>query len=270
MGRTVEIKAAPVRIVTVSPTATETLYLVGAKAVARDTSSKYPPEAQNIPTVGSAMSPTIEAVAAQSPDLIIAEALTQGRLAKVLEGLNVPVIFVRATSLDDVVKSLAIVGQAVNNGAEAVRAIETIKSRIDAAKASVRRSGRVLILISDADRNVYAAKPESYPGAVAGMINLENLAKGLPDSGPYPGFALFTGEQAVTGKPDVIFTISPAPAPAPRLSDMLGKIPGFADLDAVKAGRVREISPTLFLQAQGPRIAEAAEEMGRLMTEILP
>jgi ABC-type hemin transport system substrate-binding protein len=49
---------------------------------------------------------------------------------------------------------------------------------------------------------------------------------------------------------------------------MLPQVPGFNQMGAVKAGRVVELDPVLFLQAQGPRIADAVEEMLRLMNEV--
>jgi ABC-type hemin transport system substrate-binding protein len=48
---------------------------------------------------------------------------------------------------------------------------------------------------------------------------------------------------------------------------MLPQIPGFNQMTAVKGGQVVELDPMLFLQAQGPRIADAVEEMLRLINE---
>jgi len=105
---------------------------------------------------------------------------------------------------------------------------------------------------------------------VAALLELGNPATGLPDSGSIPGFALFTAEKALTSNPDVVFTISPAPPPAPRLSAVLPQTPGFNQMAAVKAGKVVELDPMLFLQAQGPRIADAVEELLRLVNEVAP
>ena len=63
----------------------------------------------------------------------------------------------------------------------------------------------------------YAAKPQSYPGAIVSMLRLSNPAADLPDSGTFPGFAQISVEQLLTMDPDFLFTITPAPEPAPRL-----------------------------------------------------
>jgi len=268
LGRSVQISEKPMRIVTTHPTATETLYRVGGTAVGCDSGSKYPSDVQALPKVGSIYSINTEAISALSPDLILIESLTQANLVNSLEQLGVPIVALRAASLDDIAQGLTLVGEIVDAKDAAASAIVDIQDSIDAARGNYTGNKTVLILISDAQRNIYAAKPESYPGSVAALINLGNPAAGLPDTGPYPGFTLFTGEQALTSNPDIVFTISPAPPPAPRLSAVLLQTPGFNQIPAVKAGHVVELDPMLFLQAQGPRIADAVEEMLRLVNEV--
>jgi iron complex transport system substrate-binding protein len=260
LGRSVEFAEKPVRIVTTHPTATETLYRAGGAAVGRDTASRYPAEVLDLPTVGSAYNISTEAVATLDPDLVLIEALTQSGLVDSLGQLGIPVVAVRAASLEDIVQSLTLVGKIVETEDAAAQAITDIQDRIDAAEENAPEGKSILIFIADAQNNVYAAKPASYPGLVAALIGLDNLAAGLPDAGGlYAGYAPFSAEQATQIDPDVVLTITPAPAPAPRLSVVLSQMPGFKEMPAVKAGRLVELDPVLFLQAQGPRIADAVE-----------
>ena len=94
LGRPVEIAAKPVRIASISPTATEMLYVAGGTAIARDTSSTFPDEVLELPNLGGAYSPSFEAIAAQRPDLILMEALSQGRFLGPLSQLGTPVVAV--------------------------------------------------------------------------------------------------------------------------------------------------------------------------------
>jgi len=260
LGRSVEISGKPARIVTTHPTATETLYRAGGVAVGRDTSSQYPAEVLSLPTVGSAYNISTESVAGLDPDLVLIEALTQCGLVDPLEQLGITVIAVRAASLDDILQSLTLVAEIIDTEDTADEAISDIEDRIDAAKEDAPEAKSILIFIADAQNNIYAAKPSSYPGLVAALISLENLAADLPEAGGmFAGYAAFSAAQTTQIDPDLIFTITPAPQPAPRLSVVLSQMPGFKDMAAVKAGHIVELDPVLFLQAQGPRIADAVE-----------
>ena len=264
VGRPVTIPSSPARIVSVSPTATEMLYAAGGSAIARDTGSIFPSEVLDLPEIGGAYQPSFEAIAAQRPDLILVEALTQARFLEPLSQFGAPVVALRATSLDDITAGIMLLGQIVEQNDTAEQAAQEIAARVSAVTEGLSGGKSALILISDADRNLYVAKPQSYPGAIAAMVKLSNPAADLPDSGTFPGFALVSAEQLLTLDPDFLFTITPAPEPAPRLSAMLPRIPGFAGLRAVASGQMHEIDHVIFLRNQGPRIVDAIEAMAEL------
>ena len=265
LGRPVEIAAKPVRIVSISPTATEMLYAAGGTAIARDTSSTFPDEVLELPVLGGAYSPSFEAIAAQRGDLILIEAFTQARFLEPLSQLGAPVVAVRAASLEDVIRSIELIGRIIENREVAEQAAQEITARVSAAVEGVEGGQSALILISDADRNLYVAKPQSYPGAITALMQLSNPAADLPDSGTFPGFAQVSAELLLTMDPDFLFTITPAPEPAPRLSAMLPRMPGFATLRAITSGRMHELDLEIFLRNQGPRIAEAVEAMAEIV-----
>ena len=130
MGRTVEIVSRPTRIVSISPTATEMLYVADGTAIARDSSSTFPAEVLELPELGGAYSPSFEAIAAQRADLILIEALTQGRFLEPLSQLGAPVVAVRATSLDDVTMGIKLIGQLIESNETADQAAQEISSRV--------------------------------------------------------------------------------------------------------------------------------------------
>jgi iron complex transport system substrate-binding protein len=263
LDRSVEIDQTPLRIVTLHPTATETLYAAGGVAVGRDRASTYPEEVVALPDVGSMYTPSMEKVAQLEPDLVIVEALTQESLVDQLEQLGIPVVAVRATSLDDIFQSLTLLGRIMDTEETADQTIDDIQARIDAARENAPEGKGVLVFIADAEQKVYAARSDSYPGLVASLAGLDNLAADLSGPTYYGGFTLFSPELAAQSNPgpDVVLTITPAPLPAPRLSAVLSMVPGFKTMPAIKEGRVVELDPVLFLQAQGPRIADAVEAL---------
>lgn len=257
LGQRVSLDTTPKRIVTISPTATEILYLVGGSSILRDRSSNFPAQVKEIPDVGSAYNPSLEKILAERPDLVIIEALTQARFMGQFKESGLNVLAVKAETLDDIKTSIENVGEIVGRKGLAEEEIDSIESRLASAGNDDGRT--VLMLISDQDRNLYAARPESYTGLIASTLGMDNLAAGLPDSGPYPGFAIMSTESILASDPDIIVTISPAPEPAPRLSDTLLQIPPFKSLKAIRNGNVLEVDVQLFLQSPGPRIVEAVE-----------
>src|SRR5215468_3443127 len=70
--------AQPRRIVSTSPSITETLFALGLgdRVVGVSNYCHYPPETAARPRVGSYLHPNIESIAALKPDLVIAQATT--------------------------------------------------------------------------------------------------------------------------------------------------------------------------------------------------
>ena len=257
LGQEVTFEKVPEKIASISPTATEMLYAAGGTAILRDRASNFPAEVQSLPDVGSAYDPSMEAIIGNQPDLVIIEALTQARFAAIFAQSGLKVVAVKAESVSDVTGNISMIGKIIGKESVAEQAVTDIKTRLDSVGTDDSRS--VLLLISDQDRNLYAARPESYTGLIADTIGMDNKAAGLPDAGPFPGFALMSTEAILMANPDVLVTITPAPAPAPRLSDSIKQIPPFAGLTAIRTGNVIEADVTLFLQSPGPRIVEAVE-----------
>lgn len=265
LGRSVHLAGIPERIVTAHPTATELLCAAGGMPVGCDSTSKYPSEVQGLPTIGSAFYLSVESIPGLRPDLIVIEAVTQARYLGALESVGAPVMAVKAASMEDIAGSLALLGQAIDHREDAAAAVADIRARVEDARAASTSSASILVLVADEQRKIYAAREDSYPGTVAGLLGLDNLAADLPGSGPYAGFAELTGEVMAGLDPDVILTITPAPQPAPRLSALLPSLPVYKDKAAVREGRVAELDPSLYLQAQGPRIASAVEGLLEIM-----
>src|SRR5438552_18352172 len=72
-GRRVTLAAPARRIVSLLPSFTEILFAIGAgdRLVGRTTWCDYPPEALAVPSVGDGMPPSVEAVAARRPELVV-------------------------------------------------------------------------------------------------------------------------------------------------------------------------------------------------------
>ena len=261
LGRSVEIKAKPVTIVAISPTAVEYVYAVGGTVVGRSQSVAFPEAAKQAKEVGTAYQPSFEAILALKPDLIVADSVIHAdpRLRGPIEGLGVTVIFAGAENFKQVIDGLTLMGKVLNAEGKAKEAVTAItKARDDAKAAIAAKPASAVLLIAGRDQTLYSAKGTSYAGDVFTQLGVKNPAADGPDSGPgFPGYTTLAPEKLLEFNPDFIFTVTPAPEPAPRLSTLVPQIPPFKGLKAVTGGKVIELNLEVFLQAPGPRIAFA-------------
>ncbi len=260
LGRTVEIPARPQAVVALSPTAGELVYAAGGTLVGRASSVQFPEEAKVAEEVGSAYQPNFEAILALSPDLIVADSVIHAspNFRGPLEALDVPLIFAGADSYQGVLDGLALMGEVFADSEKTNEVIAGIEQALSDAKGELAGDEiTAVVLISDRDQVLYAAKPNSYAGDVLARLGITNSAADEPDAGPFPGYSALAPERLIQFNPDLVITVTPAPPPAPRLGDLFMQIPPFQALDAVQQGRVVEIDVNLLLQAPGPRLAEA-------------
>ena len=134
----VTIKAKPTRIVSLSPTATEDLYAVGAgsQVVAVDDESDYP---SNAPvTKLSGLTPNVEAIAKYDPSLVVASQDSNGLVAG-LGKLGIPVLIEpAAATLDNAYDQIDQIGQAAGHAAAAQQVTSTMQTEI---AADVKQAG---------------------------------------------------------------------------------------------------------------------------------
>jgi len=261
LGREVEIKAKPVTIVAISPTAVEYVYALGGTVAGRSASVDFPEAAKQVKEVGTAYQPSFETILSLKPDLVVADSVIQSQpdLRKSLEGLGVPVIFAGADSFQKVLDGITLMGKVLDaqDKAKTLNASIT-KARDDAKAALAANKASAVALIASRDQTLYAAKPSSYVGDLLQQLGITNPAASQPDSGPFPGYSTLAPEKLVEYNPDFIFTITPAPpGTAPLLSTLIPGIPPFKGLKAVTGKHVVELDLELFLQAPGPRVIDA-------------
>lgn len=268
LDRTVTIEAEPTTIVTLSPTAAEYVAALGAPVAGRSSSTNYPPEVVDAADIGSAYQPSPEAVLALNPDLIVADASIHARpdILGMLESASVPVVFVNAVTYEDVLTGFELMGQVLNKPAEAADQVAAVEAAHAAASETVPEGVTAVVLIADADQTLYAANANSWAGGLLETVGATNVAGGEADSGPYPGYSTVAPEVLLQWNPDYVLTVSPAPPPAPPLSEMLTEIPPFAGLAALQNGRVVELDVQLFLQAPGPRVTEALDVLAETLS----
>lgn len=251
---------APQRIVSLSPSATETLWAIGAgpDVIAVDGQSNYP---AGVPTQGdlSGYPPNVESIVAYQPDLvIIADApddLTSGLAAAGIELLTQPA----PATLDDAYAQIEQLGAATGHIADAAELVSALRQRISAAVQKTTPAN--LSYYHELDPTLFSVTGASFIGQLYGLFGLRNIADGVQGD-VYPQLS---EEFIVTADPDLIFLTDvqccgvTAAAVAER--------PGWAEVSAVRDGRTFELDADA-ASRWGPRIADVVERIGAVISEV--
>jgi iron complex transport system substrate-binding protein len=191
----------PQRIVSLSPTATELLFAIGAnrQVAAVDSNSNYPQEAPR--TKLSAFEPNLEAIAGYKPDLVVYSD-DPGQLAAGLKKLAIPALRQPAAkTLDDTYAQLDQLGRATGHLSEASKQAATMRAEI--AKVAAARPARPLTYYHELDQNLYTATSRTFIGQLYGLLGLENIADAADKGGS--GYPQLSAEYVIKADPDLIF-----------------------------------------------------------------
>jgi iron complex transport system substrate-binding protein len=200
----VTIAAQPKKIVSLSPTATEDLFAVGAgsQVVAVDDQSNYPSTAPV--TKLSGFKPDAEAIAKYNPDLVVV-AEDSSKIAEQLTKLGVPVLwFDAASSLDDAYAQITALGQATGHADQAATQVSDMKAKISAAVAAVKKPATPLKYYYEVGTQpYYSSTSKTFIGSIFAQFGLTNIADAADKTGT--GYPQVSDEYIVTAAPDLVF-----------------------------------------------------------------
>ncbi|WP_182877199.1 ABC transporter substrate-binding protein [Microbispora sp. H10670] len=249
----VTIAKRPEHIVSLSPTATEILFAIGAGAQvgAVDDQSNYPPEAPK--TSLSGFKPNVEAIAAAKPDLVVLANDLEGVVAG-LGKVGVPVLLEpAATKLEDTYDQIRDLGAATGNVDKAEEVAGGVKQKIDALVAAAPK-GKGLTYYHELDTTPYAATSSTFIGQVYSLFGLRNIADEAPDAAG--GYPKLSAEFVAKADPDLIFLGDTKCCG--QNAAALAKRPGWSGLAALKRDRVVELDDDV-ASRWGPRVADLAQ-----------
>jgi iron complex transport system substrate-binding protein len=252
------VSAQPLKIVSLAPSVTETMFALGFgdRLVGVTTYCDYPPEAKKIAKIGDFMNPSLEAVAAKRPDLVIGVAgATDIVKAREMERLGLKVVLLPLNSLDDILNSIRAIGSLVSSDLAGKTLVEKISVQVDDIKKRVRRAPRRKVLLIVGYQPVIAAGGKNFIGELITLAGGTNIA----GSAAQPWLNL-PDEYIVAQAPEVIIEAgmgSERDKANKRWSDL-------ASLPAVRERRIYPYPSDKILRP-GPRFGEAAGELARLI-----
>jgi iron complex transport system substrate-binding protein len=239
---------APQRVVSLSPSATETLFAIGAEdqVVAVDAQSDFP---EGVPATDlSAYEPNVEAIASYEPDLVVMT--DDAELQESLEALDIEVLVSPApTTIAGAYEEIEAIGEATGHVDEATELVEELRTEIDAI-AEENEGVELLTAYWELDPTFYSVTSNTFIGEVMQLAGITSIADAADDGSGYPQLS---PELIIEADPDLVILADTeccqqdAAAVAAR--------PGFAELRAVTAGNVVELDDDI-ASRWGPRLIE--------------
>lgn len=250
-SKDVTFEAQPSSIISLSPTATEMLFAIGAgkQVIAVDDQSNFPAEAPISDLSG--YTPNVEAIVAKKPDLVVVSN-DINNLVSSLEAASIPVLVEpAAVTIDDTYAQINELGSVTNHAGEATTVVSDMKSKIAQALETAKGKGDGKSVYHELDNTMYSVTSSTFVGSIYSAFGLTNIADQAPDASS--GYPQLSAEFIVSANPTLVFLADTkcceqnAAAFAAR--------PGFATLDAATKNGVIGLDDDI-ASRWGPRTAD--------------
>jgi iron complex transport system substrate-binding protein len=264
-GYTTTIAKKPTKIISLSPSATEILYAVGAgsQILAVDNLSNYP---ANAPVSEiSAFEPSVEAILAKKPDLVLLsiDSTKAPQIRNALVKLGIPVLMEKApATLKDVYAENTLLARVTDRQAGAVKLNASMAKSIKEILAKAKKSSKIRIF-HELDDTYYSVTSNTFIGKVYkdfGAVNIADAAAGADNSG-YPQLS---AEYLLKSDPQVIFL---ADAQYGVTADSVSKRAGWSQISAVKNKKIVEL-PADIPSRWGPRLVDFYKLIGASLAKV--
>ncbi len=245
--------ATPARIISLSPTATEDLFAIGAgkQVGAVDDQSDYPKAALAKRTRLSGYTPNAEAIAAYKPDLVVVS-FDANHVVEALGKLKIPVLVEpTAATLAQAYGQLEQLGKATGHAGSAARVVVAMKKRIASIVASVPHPATPITVYHELEPDLYSPTSKTFIGRIYTMLGLKDIADAADK--PSSGYPQLSAEYVVAADPQLIVladTICCGQTVA-----KLGKRAGWGTISAIKNGGVLAVSDDI-ASRWGPRVVD--------------
>jgi iron complex transport system substrate-binding protein len=251
--------ASALRIVSLAPSVTETLFAIGAgdDVVGVSAQCDYPPATSRIDRVGSFLKPNVEAILSKHPDVVIAApSPTNASFLAALERFGMEVLLVESNSVRETMANILRIAGAVDHVTAGHALVRQIKRDLEATQRRLAgtRPRRVLLVLGQ--RPFVAAGAGGLQDELIQRAGGVNIA--ASGTGRWPRLNL---EHVIAQQPEVIIDMT-----IPHERDLgttpLGIWSSFPSVPAVRTGSVYGQPPNLLVRP-GPRVAAAIDLLAR-------
>jgi len=248
----------PTRIVSLSPSATEDLYAVGAgsQVVAVDDQSDYPKQAPR--TKLSGFTPNVEAIASYHPDLVLIS--NDDGLTDALAKLGIKTLLERAPdTVAQAYEEIRQIGAATGHAPAATKVVRGMEKQLTALIRSVPKRSRHLKVFHELSPDFYSATSSTFIGRIYKLFGFRNIADAADSS--HTGYPQLSPEYIISANPDIVVLADDVCCgQSPKT---VAARPGWSQVAAVKQHRVIAVDDSI-ASRWGPRIVDFARAIAKV------
>ena len=255
-GGTAHLSSRPGAIISLSPTATEMLYAIGAgsQVKAVDSDSDYPANAPH--TKLSAYQPNAEAIAAYKPDLVIISNDIDGITAK-LTALSIPVLDLPAApNVSSVYSEFTQLGAATGHAAQARTEDQKLKADVSQIVSSEpHRSAPLTYYFELGTDPYYSVTDSTFIGSLLSLLGMKSIADTASGAAAAGGYPSLSAEFILKSNPDYIILSDTGSTGGGQSAATVSARPGWSVLTAVKDKHIVVLNADI-ASRWGPRIVQ--------------
>jgi iron complex transport system substrate-binding protein len=250
-----EKAALPVRIISLSPATTEVLFAlgIGDRIVGVTSFCDHPEEAKRKQKVGGMSNPSLEAIMALKPDLVVMT--TDGNPREVddrLRAMGLTTYVWTERTLAELPGGVRKLAAVLGVGSRGGKLADEIEKTINASRSRIHRSKHAKVLYIVWPEPLLVAGPDTAIDDAIVLLGLENAAHKAVTS--YPRYSI---EELIREAPEVIFIGKGSGMDMRSVSQ--GILKKLAMVPAVKNNRICYVSDSLY--RLGPRVVQGIEEL---------
>jgi cobalamin transport system substrate-binding protein len=258
IGRTIRVPQSIHRIVSLAPNLTETIYALGLQEnLVGDTDyCDFPPAAQRKTKVGGAVNPSIEAIVALHPDLVlVTKNLNRLETVQALADIGIPSYATDPHTVDAIIASTARLADLLGASDTGSLLAADLEHKISVLHDQIASTpGRRVLFIVWTEPLISIGNDTFIADALrhAGAISIIDSSQNWPQ---------VNLEEVVRLQPEFLIFVESHSGIAPRSTDTLAGLPGWRLLNAVRNRRYATISDAINRPA--PRLISAVEDLAR-------
>jgi iron complex transport system substrate-binding protein len=254
----VTVAAKPVSIASLSPTATEMLYAIGAgdQVTVVDNFSDYPKDLPDARV--DAYQLNVEALTAYQPDLVITSGASPDQEAK-FKALGMTMLVQTAPAdLTGTFTQIETLGRATGHVVEADALVTKLKAQVADIVAQLPNTGRPLTYYYELDQTYYSVTSDTFVGSVLAQLGLKSIADDAEGAAAAGGYPQLSAEFILKANPDYILLTDTVCCQQSAAS--VAARDGWSALSAVADGRVVELNDSV-ASRWGPRIVDLMQSV---------